>query len=120
MAKPRIVTTHWNLHKQTYSVKEGRAPVYYAASLHLRNCTFIVDARLRALFEAHPNRRTVHALVRGELVSTDAPMIENGERVRCNPFHFAGFRRAADDALVTHAEEIALYADKTIAAKGLR
>ena len=71
------------------------------------------------MFANRIQRRTVHALVRGEIVSLRAGKIEDAERVICNPFLFAGFRRASDGAPVLTAREVILDAEKRIFARGL-
>jgi hypothetical protein len=118
-ATGQIVTTHWNLHKQIYSVKRGKDPVYYTPQLVLSDCVFIIDKRLREKFTAKRSRRTVHALIKGRLVSYDAQGID-GETVRCNPFLFDSFVRASDKKKVVAADKIVLHRDKRIEARGLR
>jgi hypothetical protein len=113
------VATHWNLQKQTYSIKQSGRPVFYAPQLRLVECTFVIDHRLRAMFEAKPSRRTVHALIRGRLVGYAAATID-GELVRCNPFLFDSFVRASDQAPVISADEVVLHPDRRIEARGLR
>jgi hypothetical protein len=118
-ATGQLVTTHWNLHKQIYSVKRGSDHVYYTPQLVLSDCVFIIDKRLREKFNAKRSRRTVHALIKGRLVSYDAKSI-NGETVRCNPFLFESFVRASDEKKVIAADQVVLHYDKRIEARGLR
>ena len=97
-------------------------PSNYVTDLRLTNVRFVVDARLRAAFVARPSRRTVHAIIKGELVPLAVPAEPEhfeGELVLCNPFVFSGFRRARDFADVAGAEEVILTADKRIYARGL-
>jgi len=112
------VSTHWNLQKLIYSVKAGSAPVFYVPQLRLRDCTFVIDKRLREKFETKMTCRTVHALVKGTLVGYDEDGID-GERVQCDPFRFSSFVRASDHVAVYRASEVVLHANKTIEAIGL-
>lgn len=112
------VSTHWNLQKLIYSIKAGSAPVFYAPSARLTRCSFVIDKRLREKFESRMTCRTVHALIKGNLIGYDATAV-NGEIVRCNPFRYSTFVRASDEVAVYHASEIVLHPDKTIEAIGL-
>lgn len=113
-----MARVHWNLHKGGYSISVSGQPVQYADAVEMVDCVFHVDEKLRAQFEAHPNRRTVHALIKGRVVGFTPPA-SLGERVRCNPFLFRGFCRASDEVRVLRAERVALYADRHIEATGL-
>jgi len=112
-------SVHWNLHHQIYSIKIGSDPVFHAKQVVLSDCTFHIDARLRAAFEAKPSRRTVHALVRGTLVSTEPRTVTDAVRIRCNPFKFCTFVRAHDETPVKTAALVVLHADRTIEAIGV-
>jgi len=114
---------HWNLHRNIYSVKilgmrDGkRHPMYYAAQLTLRDCSFRIDGRLRELFERRPTRRTVHAHVVGTIEALAAASI-GGERVSCNPFRYRCFATSANQKAVA-AERVVLHPDKRIEAIGI-
>jgi hypothetical protein len=106
---------HWHVSKKIFSVKESGHPVYYVPELTMEDVTFHVDPRLRAMFEAKPSRRTVHAVVKGRIVSRVAEAIA-GRTVACNPFAFSGFR-FEDDGLPAHrAQRLALRADRRLVA----
>jgi hypothetical protein len=115
----QLVSTHWHVTKRIFSVKMSGRPVYYVPALHLVDCKFVIDKRLRAMFEARPSRRTVHALIKGKLVGYDAKPI-GGELVRCHPFEAANFFRESDKRVVVEADEIVLHPDRRIEARGLR
>jgi len=112
-------SVHWNLQKETYSIKFSGRPVEYAAQVYMTDCVFHIDARLRAQFEAKPSRRTVHALVKGTVVAYDRTDV-GGVGVKCNPFKYSAFVRASDERPVDGADAIMLHADKRIEARGLQ
>jgi hypothetical protein len=114
----RRASVHWHLRHQTYSVKVAGQRVFEVPSIELADCTFFIDARLRAMFEARPTRRTVHALIRGTIVgSPHAPI--NGERVKCDPFKYPTFVRQVDEQQVTTASTVVLHPNRIIEARGL-
>lgn len=111
-------TVHWNLHKGGYSIKFPGQPMQYAASVVMENAEFVVVPSLLRKFELSPNRRTVHAHVRGTIVSySDEPI--NGEHIRCNPFEFNCFVRANDQKKAVSCGKIALHANRFMEALDL-
>jgi len=113
----RRVSVHWNLHHDAYSVKVAGKPVFLVPQLTLRDCVTVVVPRLRASFEARPQRRTVHALIKGTLVGYDVVPF-GGDIVRCNPFKWSGFVDE-DERAVAAADLIVLHPDKKIEVRGL-
>ena len=114
----RRASVHWHLRHHTYSVKVAGERVFEVTSIELKDCTFFIDARLRAMFEAHPNRRTVHALIRGTVVGRPTTPID-GERVNCDPFKYRTFVRQADERPVTTASTVVLHPNRAIEARDL-
>lgn len=92
--------------------------VFEVPSIELTDCSFFIDARLRAMFEARPSRRTVHALIRGTVVGKPSTAI-NGELVKCDPFRYRTFVRLADERQVTTASTVVLHPDLSIEARDL-
>jgi hypothetical protein len=114
IASGKLCHVHWHVTRRIYSVKESGHPVYYVPELTMRDVVFHVDDRLRAMFEARTSRRTVHALVKGRIISPVAETFE-GRHIRCNPFAFRGFRY--DDNQEAHkAERLALHRDRSMIA----
>lgn len=120
-AEPRERRAKVHLHVPTgrYSISYSGERVSYVDAVLMRDVEFIVDQRLRAKFEAYPNRRTVHALVKGVIISTTPPSQIGGERVRCNPFLYRGFVRAADEVRAVRAEQLLLLPGGRMEAIGL-
>ncbi len=114
----RRARVHWHVTRKTFSVKVSGQPVFYAPAVSLRDCRFLVDARLRAMFVQRPARRTVHALISGVIVGFEAAPI-GGEIVKCDPFLYAGFRRADTHETVWSARDVVLHPDRRIEATGL-
>jgi hypothetical protein len=113
----RTARVHYHLRLHTYSVKIAGHPVFYTDAIRLSNCKMIIDPRLRAMFEANPRRRTVHALIRGTIDAFDATPC-NGEIIRCNPFRYRFFVDRYERH-VTAARFVTLHPDKTIEAEGV-
>lgn len=118
-SKVRRAWVHLNLHNRKFSYKYSGERVSLADAVLMRNCEFHVSARLRKQFEEHPNRRTVHAHVVGEIVSFDVPPDFAGTRLSCNPFTYSTFVRVRDGVKVIRADEVALFPDGHMEARGL-
>jgi len=102
-----------------YAIKFSGHDMVYAKACRLTDCQLQIDKRLREAFETNPSRRTVHAHIVGYLTAlNDLPI--GGERVRCNPFLFSRFVRAADETTAIAAQTIALHENHTIYANGLK
>jgi hypothetical protein len=114
-AKP--VEVYWNLHKGGWSIRQGGKVCGHFVTVRLRDCTFVINARLRAMFDAKRSRRTVHAWVKGYLVQENADTI-GGETVRYNPFEHTAFTRVSDSSRVDTAQEVYLHENRRIEARG--
>lgn len=114
------VKVHWHITKRLYSIasRSTGKVIGYAPACELADVKFHIDPRLQRAFKANPRRRTVHALVKGTLVSCD-PQPVDGDRVLCNPFRFDTFVRHVDFTPVWKAEHLALYADRRMIAIGV-
>ncbi len=100
------VSCYFNLHKQVFSVKQGRNPVEHFNWLLLRNCSFLVreSGRQRVLME---KRKGVHAFVKGifdcgnrilendfSLIQDLLPNLTEDIRIRYNPYLYGYFFEA--------------------------
>jgi len=110
---------HWHITKKMYSVSVRGKVVAYVPEIALAQAVFHVDQRLRTKFEARPSRRTVHALVRGQIVTYAAPPTGMAASILCNPFLYRGFVRATDLAVAQTADLVLLSADRSMEAYGL-
>ena len=102
-----------------YAIARSGQPVRYAQAIAMRDCRFVINARLRVAFEAKPTRRTVHALIAGTITGYDPVPDATATTVRCNPFRYRTFV-GDDEAHVVSASTVCLFPDKRIEARGLR
>jgi hypothetical protein len=117
-AKPRRAWVHLNLFNGRFSIKYSGQPVFYADAVHMRNCEFHINPRLRAQFDAKPSRRLVHSHVIGEIISLEPVTLPDATRISCNPFKYTAFVEPESLAKVIAAEEVVLQ-DRQIFASGV-
>lgn len=108
-----------NLNTGGYSVRQGGTVRAHIPRVQMQHCVTVINDRLRALFDAHRNRRTVHAWIRG-LVLAHAQETLIGDTIRYNPFDMRRFTRIRDGAVVEGADVFLLHTDYRMEAIGVK
>ena len=117
------VRVYYNLRSKLWSVQDRRTcrVVDHLALLTVRNAKFVVRpaGRQKVLDTKVKN---VHAFVVGEWDGTSfVPEIDatTHEKVGYNPFRSAHFETKPEGAPVESADEVVMFADRSVFAKGL-
>src|SRR5262245_12496930 len=95
------VDVYWNLTRRVWSVKQKGKVVGHYPAVTLRAVSWVVQAAGRE-YCRRKGMRWVHAVARGELISTTACVLNgsDGERVTYNPF--------VDDTFVVERDRVKL------------
>jgi hypothetical protein len=100
------VEVYYNIRKKCLSVRSKGKVISHPINITLRQASFHVSeaGRQRVITQ---KRKNVHAVVRGKIISFDAPREIVGTRVTYNPYKYKTFVRE-DGSPIHQAFEVAI------------